>query len=156
MRSPTVIIDPENDPTRHYKFIRPHLLKLLCNWVLVYISVRAYLSFTDSQTSYSDFLDILEKDKIVVDIKTVNSSSNCDTGYTQMQSVFFPAINTGCRCDNLIFNNEGCAAIIQNLGKVNFTSLSQKCRTLDNNATPTSTRSLANSTADGYQCNNLN
>jgi hypothetical protein len=90
-----------------YKQLRPCFLKLFTHFVLLYISVRSFYLFADSNDSYSDFLGNL-KSPVLLDVRMIDYWETCPTNYTQMASTWFPKVHSGCRCDFGIYTNDVC------------------------------------------------
>jgi hypothetical protein len=103
-------IDRENKSIEYFKYIRPNLVKLFTHLILLYLSIKGYLSFQSTEESYSDFLAELEK-PVIVDVKMISSTSSCPWNYTDIDTTFFPDINNGCRCDMNYFVDEMCPFI---------------------------------------------
>lgn len=94
----------------HFKYIRPNLVKLFTHLILLYLSIKGYMSFISTEKSYSDFLAELDK-PVVVDVKMINSSSSCPSNYTEISTTIFPEISNGCRCDMNYFVDVMCPFI---------------------------------------------
>jgi hypothetical protein len=90
-----------------YKQLRPCLLKLFTHFVLLYISIRSFYLFVDSNTSYSDFLGNM-RSPVILDLKMINADEDCPAGYSQMTGSGFPRVNSGCRCDYGIYTKDVC------------------------------------------------
>ena len=126
-----------------FKYLRPFIIKLFFHSILIFLSIRAYLDFLDSSTAYDTFKNTLNE-KVVLDIKIQDYEKECDSGYENIESTYFPAILNGCRCKNLILPGNLCS----NLRESNYTGAdAQKARAtcviID--------RNLNNSTAPGTQ-----
>ena len=46
----------EKSAIKHFKFIRPNLVKLFTHAILLYLTMSSYISFTDTETIYNYFL----------------------------------------------------------------------------------------------------
>lgn len=100
----------ENKSIEYFKYIRPNLVKLFTHLILLYLTIKGYLSFQSTQESYSDFLAELEK-PVIVDVKMISSTSSCPSNYTDIDTTYFPDISNGCRCDMNYFVEEVCPYI---------------------------------------------
>jgi len=101
-----------------FKYMRPFIIKLFFHLILIFLSIRAYFNFLDSSSAYDTFKQTLNK-KVVLDIKIQDYSQECQEGYSNIDSTYFPKILNGCRCMNLILP----ANICENLKENNFTSI---------------------------------
>jgi hypothetical protein len=103
-----------NKSLMFYKHLRPCLLKLFTHFVLLYISVRSYYLFDNTNESYTDFLHNMQGE-VLLDVKLVDANQNCPTNYSEMLSTTFPAVKPGCRCDYLVYNHDDCESFYPNL-----------------------------------------
>lgn len=96
------------------KYLRPFLIKLLLHMILLFVSVRAYISYKSSTDAYDTFTIALNKN-VLVDVKFIDYNTPCPENYTNIISTGFPEVNDGCRCDWNIYPKEICQTLSQNL-----------------------------------------
>ena len=89
------------------QYLRPYLVKLTLHLILIYLSIRAFLEFQSSKSSYETFLQSFQN-KVVVDYQMIDYSEKCPTNYEEVKSSFFPPIGNGCRCDFNIYPESVC------------------------------------------------
>jgi hypothetical protein len=129
----------ERKAIKYFKFLRPHLIKLFAHCVILYISIRAFIEFQQSESNYSDFISKLNS-SVIINIETIDYNSSCQDGWEEMESTVFPQINDGCRCDYNVYQKDTCDTIYQNL-KYNQSTMNEFCAILDNPSTTNNTSS---------------
>ena len=113
--------DPE-DPderakkiNRNFRKIRPYLFQLITHVILLFLSIYAYLGYTESEDIYNGFAITL-KEPLIIDIKAVDPNSACPTDYNMYGTTTIPAPKAGCRCDLGIYQDSICKTIETNIG----------------------------------------
>lgn len=111
---------PENNDTRsvysqlvaikYFKFIRPNLVKLMMQIVLLYLSIKGFVEFQDTQTTYADFMSNLNR-SLIMDVKSIREKESCPEFYESIETTYFPEIFDGCRCDLNLYERKSCGYI---------------------------------------------
>jgi hypothetical protein len=122
----------EKAAVKHFKFIRPNLVKLFTHFILFYLVIKGYLDFRSSNSIYNDFLENLNT-SLISDVKIINSSENCESPYEDIETTYFPVINNGCRCDFKYFKDETLCYYLRNLSISKEQNWTKNCDKLDNN-----------------------
>ena len=102
--------DDNDKGLQTFRYMRPYLIKLLTHSIIIYISIRAYLSFVSSSNSYTSFLQTLEK-PVVIDVKMIEYNNKCDSPYQDIDFSYFPEIKNGCQCNMNIFSTSVCSEL---------------------------------------------
>ena len=103
-----------------YKQLKPYLVRLFTHALLLFIALRAYMDFLDSETNYTEFIELLNH-KVLVNLTRIddeNGKINCTNhpdligkGYEEMESFEFPGIKKSCRCDDEFYPESSCEYI---------------------------------------------
>jgi hypothetical protein len=120
----------ERAAIKHFKFIRPNLLKLLTHFILFYLVIKAYIDFQSTNTIYNDFLENLNTN-LISDIKLQDSNEGCESPYEEIESSYFPVINNGCRCDFYYFKDPTICSYLKNLSLPKQQDWTNNCNRLD-------------------------
>lgn len=104
----------ENSKRDYFKFIRPYLFKLFTHLMLLLLSVNSYYQFLSSESSYQDFLNIMDT-PVITDVKVIPGDQNCTSPYQEIYTATFPTTKPGCRCDYQVFTNNICQMIFMGL-----------------------------------------
>jgi hypothetical protein len=114
-----------------YSSIKPYLVRLFTHALLLFISVRAYENFSNSQTNYQEFLKLLNN-TVVEDIALTNKScSDLGKEWKPVANVTFPNILRGCRCDGGLYVGQSCD-YIEGSNPIDAKNFETNCAYLDN------------------------
>jgi hypothetical protein len=97
----------KNKLLKHFKNVRPNLVRLFTQAILLYLSITSYMSFVSSESSYSDFLNNMQKE-LITDVIFIDSNKTCEIPFEEIKPTYFPKINDGCRCDEMEFETSTC------------------------------------------------
>lgn len=98
------------------RYLRPFLIKLLLHMILLFLAIRAYLSYRSSTDSYNAFMIALNNN-VLIDVKFLDYKTPCPENYSNIIGTGFPNVDNGCRCDWSIFPGEVCQILSQSLIK---------------------------------------
>lgn len=96
-----------------YSGIKPYLIRLFTHALILFISIRAYNNYKDSATNYEEFLELLDN-KVITNVTTISRNVECSTlgdNWQAVDSITFPEVLAGCRCENDLYEEESCSYI---------------------------------------------
>lgn len=115
--------------------IKPFLIKLFSQIIILYLAIVGWLNYQNAVSLYSDFLTLLN-DPLIVNATIAGSNFNCSSiGFEDITPAIFPAISEGCQCDGHILTDFDCDYIKSRyLNGQQFDPNSQACSQYDNPA----------------------